>query len=98
MQVRNGSLVLPRRENAACHWFCNEWLGYLSQGISRGMRAGRLRIPDGLPMLWNVCDYGGCINDTVRGGRGASCMHAQGLWADMHEQAAIANVADLMCL
>ena len=65
--------MFPRREDAACHWYCNEWLGYLSEGITRGMQAGRLRIPEGLPMLWNVYDYGGCSIGAVRRGRGLMC-------------------------
>ena len=79
--------MFPRREHAACHWFCNEWLGYLSEGISRGMQAGRLQIPEGLPMLWNVYDYGGCSFDTVRGGRGLSGRH-EACGQTMHGHAA----------
>lgn len=54
-QVRNQSIVFPRRHGTACRWFCNEWVRPLKEGFERGMREGCLRVPDGLPMLWCEC-------------------------------------------
>lgn len=51
-QVRNNTVVFPRREGQQCKWFCNDLVPSLRGGFQRGLDAGKLRVPEGLPMLW----------------------------------------------
>lgn len=44
---------------------CNGAVFLIKEGLDAGLAAGRLRIPEGLPMLWNVEDFSQCP-DTVR--------------------------------
>lgn len=76
--MRDGRLTFPRRPNHACQveeYGCNPKLHALRDGLERGMAAGALRIPDGLPLLVNVEDPSQCPG-TVRRAlpRGPACV------------------------
>lgn len=51
-QVRNNTVVFPRRERMECKWFCNSMMANLRDHFQRGLDTGKLRVPEGLPMLW----------------------------------------------
>ncbi|EFN52413.1 hypothetical protein CHLNCDRAFT_138890 [Chlorella variabilis] len=67
VEVRNNTLVLPRRYGLRCTWYCNEWLKPALTVFNARMAAGKLRLPEGLVMLWNVYDYSACSKDVQSG-------------------------------
>lgn len=56
-QARNQTLVFPRRAGGGCTYFCNGQVAILKDALEQGMRSGRLRLPEGLPLLLNVHDH-----------------------------------------
>ncbi|KAL4422564.1 hypothetical protein ABPG75_008761 [Micractinium tetrahymenae] len=60
VEVYNGTVTFPWRFKGVCEWFCNEWVPVLKDAWERGMQEGRLRVPEGMPFIWNVNDFSGC--------------------------------------
>ncbi|KAL4424736.1 hypothetical protein ABPG77_000079 [Micractinium sp. CCAP 211/92] len=60
IEVYNGTVTFPRRYNGICDWFCNDWVSVLRDAWERGIKEGRLRVPEGMPFIWNVNDFSGC--------------------------------------
>jgi hypothetical protein len=50
--------VFPRQADVCDR--CNGAVFLIKEGLDAGLAAGRLRIPEGLPMLWNVEDFSQC--------------------------------------
>ncbi|KAL4422563.1 hypothetical protein ABPG75_008760 [Micractinium tetrahymenae] len=63
--VYNGTVTFPRRFNNECKWFCNEWVRPLRDTWERGIREGTLRVPEGVPFIWNVFDHPLCQPGTT---------------------------------
>ncbi|KAL4424735.1 hypothetical protein ABPG77_000078 [Micractinium sp. CCAP 211/92] len=60
IEVYNGTVIFPRRFNSECKWFCNEWVKPLRNTWEQGIREGTLRVPEGVPFMWNVFDHPLC--------------------------------------
>ncbi|PRW61189.1 KDEL motif-containing 2 Flags:Precursor [Chlorella sorokiniana] len=60
IEVHNKTITFPRRKNQECVENCDAWIPLLKDRLERGMREGRLSIPEGVPFLLNVDDYSQC--------------------------------------
>ena len=58
MKVKNRTVVFPR-QNGTCPK-CDGVAAIIKSGLEDGMRAGKLVIPEALPLLFNVADKAEC--------------------------------------
>jgi hypothetical protein len=62
-QVRNKEIIFPRQKDTCPG--CNQALFKVKTGMDKGLASGRLRIPEGLPLLFNVMDQSVCAQASV---------------------------------
>lgn len=63
LQVRDKQLIFPRQQDVCPG--CNQAVFHVKKGVDKGLAAGVLRIPEGVPLLLNVMDQSVC--DQARG-------------------------------
>ncbi|EFN59741.1 hypothetical protein CHLNCDRAFT_133347 [Chlorella variabilis] len=57
VEVRDKQLIFPRQQDVCPG--CNQAVFHVKKGVDKGLAAGVLRIPEGVPLLLNVMDQSG---------------------------------------
>lgn len=64
VEIKGQRVHFPlRRTKRRCTENCNYLVQSIADGINRGLELGRLSLPEGIPMIWNVHDWGICWDE-----------------------------------
>ncbi|KAL4444152.1 hypothetical protein ABPG75_011889 [Micractinium tetrahymenae] len=61
VEIKGNRVHFPlRRSKDRCFENCNYLAQSIADGINRGLELGRLQLKEGIPMIWNMHDWGIC--------------------------------------